>query len=136
MTLGAALLTVLPVSLGIAGYIMPLVLVTAGYAVFQAANNTAVMTDIRSDQRGVISGMLNLSRNLGLITGASLMGSVFALGAATTNMLTAQPDSVVAGMRLTFYVAAGLTVVALAIALASRAISRRVHKHSPICPGS
>ncbi len=29
------------------------------------------MTDVRPDQRGVISGVLNLSRNLGLITGAS-----------------------------------------------------------------
>ena len=61
------------------GYIAPLVVVTAGYALFQAANNTAVMTDVRPDQRGVISGMLNLSRNLGLITGASVMGAVFAL---------------------------------------------------------
>jgi hypothetical protein len=39
----------------------PLACVTAGYALFQAANNAAVMTDIRSDQRGVVSGMLNLS---------------------------------------------------------------------------
>ena len=40
------------------------------------------MTDIRPDQRGGISGMLNLSRNLGLITGASVMGAVFALASA------------------------------------------------------
>jgi hypothetical protein len=38
---------------------------------FQTANNTAVMTDVSPDQRGAISGMLNLSRNLGLITGTS-----------------------------------------------------------------
>ena len=68
----------MPASLGIAGYVAPLVFVTAGYALFQAANNTAVMTDIRPDQRGVMSGMLNLSRNLGLITGAAVMGAVFA----------------------------------------------------------
>ncbi|MHB8474397.1 MAG: hypothetical protein ACYDC8_16415 [Gammaproteobacteria bacterium] len=45
----------------------PIVVITVGYALFQTANNTAVMTDIRLHQRGVISGMLNLSRNLGLI---------------------------------------------------------------------
>jgi EmrB/QacA subfamily drug resistance transporter len=75
---GSCVLSILPAKLGIPGYIGPLVVMTVGYALFQTANNTAVMTDIRPDQRGVISGMLNLSRNLGLITGASVMGAVFA----------------------------------------------------------
>ena len=103
------------------GYIAPLVVITAGYALFQAANNTAVMTNVRPDQRGVVSGMLNLSRNLGLITGASVMGTVFALGSATTDIMTAHPEAVAAGMRTTFAVAAVLVVVALAIATASLA---------------
>ena len=96
----------LPATLGIAGYVAPIVVVTAGYALFQAANNTAVMTDVRPDQRGVISGMLNLSRNLGLITGASVMGAVFALASAATDITTARPEAVAAGMRITFAVAA------------------------------
>ena len=50
--------------------------------------------------------MLNLSRNLGLITGASVMGAVFALASATTDITTARPDAVAAGMRVTFAVAA------------------------------
>ena len=99
--------------------------ITAGYALFQAANNTAVMTNVRGDQRGVISGMLNLSRNLGLITGASVMGAVFAFGAAATDVTTARAEAVAAGMRLTFAVAAALIVVALAIATLSHVLSRR-----------
>ena len=71
---GCFLLSMLPATLGVYGYIAPMVVITAGYALFQTANNSAVMTDIRPDQRGVISGMLNLSRNLGLITGASEIG--------------------------------------------------------------
>ena len=98
------------------GYIAPIVVVTAGYALFQTANNTAVMTDISPDRRGVISGTLNLSRNLGLITGASVMGAVFAFASATTDITTAGPEAVAAGMRITFAVAAALIVVALAIA--------------------
>lgn len=125
MAVGASILPMLPTSFGVPGYIAPLVLITAGYALFQAANNTAVMTDIRPDQRGVISGMLNLSRNLGLITGASVMGTVFALGSATTNILAARPEAVATGMRVTFAVAAVLIFVALAIASASPALSRR-----------
>ncbi|MGH8351964.1 MAG: MFS transporter [Pseudomonas sp.] len=125
MAAGASLLSLLPTSFGVSGYIAPLVVVTAGYALFQAANNTAVMADVRLDQRGVISGMLNLSRNLGLITGASVMGAVFALGSATTTIMAAPPEAVAAGMRTTFAVAAVLIVVALAIAPASHALSRR-----------
>ena len=116
MAAGSFILSMMPATLGIPGYIAPIVVITAGYALFQAANNTAVMTDVRPDQRGVISGMLNLSRNLGLITGASVMGAVFALASATIDITTARPEAVATGMRITFAVAAILIVVALAIA--------------------
>ena len=125
MAAGCLLLTLVPTQLGVAGYIAPLVVITAGYALFQAANTTAVMTTIRPDQRGVVSGMLNLSRNLGLITGASVMGAVFALGSATSGTVAARPEAVAAGMRLTFAVAAALVVVAFAIAAIGQARSRR-----------
>lgn len=125
MVLGAIILPLLPTRFGIPGYIAPLVVITAGYALFQAANNTAVMTHILPDQRGVISGLLNLSRNLGLITGASVMGAVFALGAGSNPLMTASSESVATGMRLTFAVAAVLVIIALIIAAASQTLSRR-----------
>jgi MFS family permease len=126
MVLGSSLLAMMPMVLGIPGYIVPLVVITAGYALFQAANNTAVMADLPQGQRGVVSGMLNLSRNLGLITGASVMGAVFALGSATADITAAHPQAVAAGMRITFVVAALLIVAALVMASASRALWRRV----------
>ena len=122
---GSFVLSMLPQTLGIPGYVAPIVVVTVGYALFQAANNTAVVTDVRPDQRGVISGVLNLSRNLGLITGASAMGAVFALASATTDITTARPEAVAIGMRITFAVAVTLVVVALAIAAGSRALTTR-----------
>jgi EmrB/QacA subfamily drug resistance transporter len=117
MVIGSTVLSLLPARFGIPGYIVPLVVITAGYALFQAANNTAVMTNIRPDQRGVVSGMLTLSRNLGLITGASVMGSVFALGSATNDITTAHPDAVATGMRISFAVATVLILVAIAISV-------------------
>ncbi|MEO8346625.1 MAG: MFS transporter [Betaproteobacteria bacterium] len=126
MTVGCLLLSTLPATLGVAGYLAPIVVITVGYALFQTANNTAVMTDVRPDQRGVISGMLNLSRNLGLITGASFMGAVFAFASATADIATALPAIVATGMRTTFAVAALLIVVALAIAVGSRACAERL----------
>jgi len=123
MVAGAVALTLLPTSAGIAGYVVPLVLVTGSYALFQTANNTAVMKDIAAEQRGVISGLLNLSRNLGLITGASAMGAVFAFASASAAHSMAQPEAVAAGMRVTFAVAAVLIGIALAIALGSHALA-------------
>jgi MFS family permease len=116
MSAGCITLSMIRSTLGISGYVAPIVVVTAGYALFQAANNTTVMTDIRPDQRGVIAGMLNLSRNLGLITGASVMGAVFALASASIDITTARPEAVATGMRITFAVGAILIVVALTIA--------------------
>jgi EmrB/QacA subfamily drug resistance transporter len=116
MAAGTSSLALLPTMYGITGYIVPIVTVTASYALFQTANNTAVMTDVSPGQRGAISGMLNLSRNLGLITGASVMGAVFAFGSATIDITTAPPEAVATGMRITFAVAATLVVVAFTIA--------------------
>jgi MFS family permease len=117
---GSCILAMMPPAFGIPGYIGPIVIITAGYALFQTANNTDVMADVPRDQRGVISGMLNLSRNLGLITGASAMGAVFALASGTANITTAPPEAVAIGMRTTFALAAALIVVALGIAIGSR----------------
>lgn len=121
---GTFVLSVVPVSFGIVGYLAPLIVVTAAYAVFQASNNTAIMTDVPPELKGVVSGMLNLSRNLGLITGTAVMGAVFAsasaTASATTDITTALPVVVAAGMHRTFAVAAVLIFVALAIAIGGR----------------
>jgi EmrB/QacA subfamily drug resistance transporter len=124
MAAGSFVLSMLPAISGISGYIGPIVVITSGYALFQTANNTAVMADVHPDRRGVISGMLNLSRNLGLITGASVMGAVFAFASAATDITSARPEIVANGMRITFAVAAILIVVALAIAVGSRALAK------------
>nr|WP_223534769.1 MFS transporter [Pseudomonas sp. GL-B-16] len=126
MLTGACILPAVPMSVGVLGYLAPLVVLTAGYALFQAANNTAVMADIAPDQRGVMSGLLGLSRNLGLITGASVMGAVFAFGTASDDILQAQPEAIAQGMRLTFAVAAGLILVALVLGAISKIVSRRL----------
>ncbi|KAB0491107.1 MFS transporter [Pseudomonas vancouverensis] len=122
---GSGSLCLLPMQLGVIGYLASLSAMTAGYALFQAANNTAVMSGIEAQQRGVIAGLLGLSRNLGLITGASAMGAVFAFGSAAGDVLQAQPQALAQGMRLTFAVAAGLIVIALIIDRISRNVSRR-----------
>lgn len=125
-------LAIAPATLGIVGYIVPMAIMTIGYAFFMTANNTSVMTAIQADQRGVVSAMLNLSRNLGLITGAAVMGAVFAVAASETDIMTARPDAVTAGMHFTFGVAMIITVVALAIATAIHRFALREAPNHPL----
>jgi MFS family permease len=124
MALGALVLATAPTALGIPGYVVPLAVVTAGYALFQTANNTGVMAGVARDRRGVVSGLLNLSRNLGLVTGASAMGAVFAYASGAVDVATAAPEAVAGGTRMTFAIAAGLVGGALLIAFAARAFAQ------------
>ena len=126
MLMGATLLAVLPSSIGVPGYLMPIIVITFGYGLFQTTNNTAVMKEAHPDQRGVISGLLSLSRNLGLITGASVMGAVFALASGTSEVAIARPNEVATGMRTTFGVAAVL--LGLALIVARRPRDRAAHQ--------
>lgn len=125
MAAGAFALSTMPATLGITGYVAPVAVLTVGYALFQTANNTAVMVDVGPDRRGVISGMLSLSRNLGLITGASVMGAVFTFASASMDITTAHPEAVATGLRITFALAVALIVIALAMARALEARCRR-----------
>ncbi|MBB5959601.1 EmrB/QacA subfamily drug resistance transporter [Saccharothrix tamanrassetensis] len=127
---GAAVLSLMPTSAGVLGYVLPLVVVTAGYALFQAANNTAVMVDVSPQRRGLVSGMVNLSRNLGLMTGASVMGAVFAFTAGTSDVTTAASAEVARGTRSTFAVAALLVTFGLVVVLWPRLRARPSPGHS------
>jgi MFS family permease len=100
---GAGLLAALPQSAGVAGYICAIIVTTTGYALFQAANNVAVLGRAAADRRGALSGLLNMARNLGLISGATFLGAVYAA----------------AGLRVSFAVAAALIGAALLLTLAA-----------------
>lgn len=113
---GTSLMTVLPGWFGLAGYIGGLALVTAGYALFQAANSTGVMAGVSKDQRGLMSALLGLARNLGLITGASAMGAVFAGARQGFAPLGIVPGSGF-GLQVTFTVATALALVATGIVI-------------------
>lgn len=66
--------------------------------------------------------MLNLSRNLGRITGASVMGAIFAIASETVDISTARPEAVATGMHATFAVAGFMIVAAIAIVIKSRSL--------------
>lgn len=130
MVIGLAVFTVGTVAMswaspdgGVATYIVAILLISVGLAFFQTPNNTAVMAEARPERRGLVSGLLALARNLGLITGASLMGALFASVAGDT--ATATPELVTGGMRFAFRAAAAMAAAAFLLSLTTLARRRR-----------
>lgn len=112
---GAIMLAFVPNAIGAVGYVLSVMVLTPGYQLFQTANNTGVLSDVPKERQGTVSGLLNLSRNIGLIAGASVMGALFSFGAGTEDIAHATVSAIEAGMRLTFLVAAGAVVCGIAI---------------------
>lgn len=124
IVLGLACLAMLPRSFGAAGYVIALMVLTPGFQMFLAANNTAVMASAREDQRGILSGLLGMSRNLGFMTGASAMAMLFATAIGPTDISGASDEAVADAFTTTFLAAAGLALAALALALLGQRVAR------------
>ncbi|HYC02154.1 MAG TPA: MFS transporter [Azospirillaceae bacterium] len=130
MMAGASLLAWVASRSGVAAYVAALVTLTLGYALFQAANTTAVMTAVAADRRGVASGLLALSRNLGLIAGASLMAALFAAGSGAADPATAGAAAIASGMRASF----GAAALVLAATLVLSGLAGRISALRPRAP--
>ncbi|WP_198654866.1 MFS transporter [Albibacillus kandeliae] len=121
IVIGTSCLALLPTLIGTVGYLVSLSLLTPGFQLFFAANNTATLARTEPDQRGTVSGLLNLSRNLGFITGTSAMAALFAWASGGT-VATASPGALATGMSVTFLLSAALVlgVVAASVRAAWR----------------
>lgn len=117
MGAGCGLLGLVPLAWGAAGYLLPLLVLTGGYALFQAANNTAVMAGLPADRRGTVSGLLTLARNAGLMAGAAGLGAVFSSVAGGLRGVPAQ--ALLQGLHASFLVAGALVLLALGLVLRS-----------------
>ncbi|HEY0043867.1 MAG TPA: MFS transporter [Allosphingosinicella sp.] len=120
MALGCAALALLPRASGIPGYVLPIAVTTLGYALFQTGNNSLVLRRAPAGQRGLVSGLLTLLRNGGLIGGASAGAAIFAYALAGIDPAAASPDAVAAATQATFAAAAALVALALALLWSGR----------------
>jgi MFS family permease len=120
MAIGSVALAFAPPVFGVPGYIAALAVLTPSYQLFQAANTAAALTDVEANQRGLRSGLLGLARNLGLISGASVMGALFAAASGTDDVAQAMPAAITAGLRVSFLTAAALMGVGLILSVSLR----------------
>jgi MFS family permease len=112
---GLLVVTILPAGYGLAGFIVGLAVFSLGYIAFVVANNTAIMSGAGPGDRGVVSGMLNLARNLGSITAAAALGALFARASGTADVALAAPAALIRGTRVTFAASAAIIAVSIAI---------------------
>lgn len=119
--LGLLCLAFLPRYFGVGGYVAALITLTPAFQLFLAANNTAVLVDASKEQRGRLSGLLGLSRNLGLMTGASAMSTLFVVILGTGDAAQAPVVDIARAFSMTFAAAAGLALVTLGLAIFSHA---------------
>lgn len=131
---GCFSLALLPTKIGIPGYVVPLLLVTGSYSLFQTANNTVAIQRSHQSQRGLVSGMLSLCRYFGLITGATVMGAIFAQASKTTSLTISNARTTALGMKTVFALSGLLIVIAVAIVSASRLLAATAQKPAMYIP--
>ncbi|MFN3844327.1 MAG: MFS transporter [Paracoccaceae bacterium] len=121
LVIGSGTMAALPLAAEVFGYASGLALITSGYALFQAANTTALMKAAPSDRKGMTSALIGLARNLGFVLGSSAMGTLFGLIRQIAADADGTPNGALA-LRVTF-------VVATALALVSTVVLRKGAKH-------
>ncbi len=114
---GLLCLAFLPRYFGVIGYGVALIALTPAFQLFLAANNTAVLAGAGKEQRGRLSGLLGLSRNLGFMTGASAMPTLFVVILGTADVAQASVAEVGYAFSMTFTAAAGLALLTLGLAV-------------------
>lgn len=103
----------LPVQFGVYGYIAALFILTPARQLFLTSNHTFVMSSATNQEKGLASGILNLVKNLGLMTGASVMVALFASQLKNENIALATQQELGAAFTSTFLLAGAVIGVSL-----------------------
>ncbi|AUI70989.1 MFS transporter [Companilactobacillus alimentarius] len=94
-----------------------------GNGLFQAPNNTMIMSSVETKDLGIAGGLNALSRNLGMIIGVSLSTTVLFLsmskfyGKSVTTYINGRPDIFIDGMRVTMTFAVIICLIAIVMSV-------------------
>jgi MFS family permease len=127
LMVGTSCLSYFNQSFGVVGYIACLAITAMGYGTFTSSNNTQIMKMAARSQRGQISGLLHLSRNLGLLSGTTLMSSLFALTNQITAMGSVKPSTLDVGLNRVYSFATTVLCVALILSFYKHKKDRQKH---------
>ena len=94
-----------------------------GNGLFQAPNNTMIMSSVETHDLGIAGGLNALSRNLGMIIGVSVSTTVLFLsmsqfyGQPVTTYIEGRPDIFIDGMRVTMTLAVVICLIAIVMSV-------------------
>jgi MFS family permease len=117
MVVATGMMAGLPYLFGLAGFVLAFVMLAPSYQVFLAALNTSVMMQVSKQDRGVASGILNLSRNFGFILGAGTISAIFWSLARVGGNAGDSTVQISAAMAGTFAICSVLSLGVLALAV-------------------
>ncbi|MDT2813531.1 MFS transporter [Vagococcus carniphilus] len=102
-------------------FVLIMSLVGAGNAMFQAPNNTIIMSSVDKSEYGVAGSMNALARNFGMVVGISLSTTIlyqsmsFEMGERVVGFVDGRPDIFVYGMHFTYMVSFAICLFATVI---------------------
>jgi len=126
ISVGLFLLSTLNQNSSIITIILYAALVGFGIAMFQTPNNSAIMGSVPPDRRGTASSMLATMRNMGMVFGVALSGTLFTyrqnylnkiLEAKGINGIELSSQAFIGAMRFTFIIGGILAVIAVITSL-------------------
>ncbi len=138
LLLGYALLTSLTTQTTTLTLILSMLPLGVGMGIFQSPNNSAIMGAAPPDKLGIVSGMLALTRTLGQSTGIAVLGAIwaaFTFRYANVGQVISATDAPalaqVSALQNTFIFMAGMSLVALLLAIWALIKERRMKMNIP-----
>ncbi len=123
MVSGCLTISTFDEELTVGGYIVRILPLALGTAIFQSPNQSTILGAALPEQLGIASGLLSLSRNLGQTVGLAFMGTLFSL--LTLARTQAQPgidvteapiEALVFGVQMSFRSIAPILMMATILA--------------------
>lgn len=115
--LGALLMSTMSVATTALNFVGALFLFNGSLAFFQTPNNAAIISMAKPEQRGLASGLLNLSRTIGQTTGAAVMGAIFYFFSKSKSIDSSSAQNIAKGIHNTFIFATVLMACGFVIGL-------------------
>ncbi|WP_092121227.1 MFS transporter [Desulfonatronum thiosulfatophilum] len=114
------------------GFALRVMPVGLGVGLFQAPNNSAIMSAVPREHLGVASGLLNYSRVFGQSTGLPLIGSIFTIFVVSvtlepvrTDFTLVPPEALAAGIAGAYRFQAVLLLAAIGLGIAAWVVDHR-----------
>lgn len=117
------------------GFVLRMLPVATGMAIFNSPNNSAIMGAAPRTRLGIASGILSMVRTLGQVTGIAALGAFFASRVAHYSggepLRLASPQSIVLALHDQFFLVAGMMLMGLVLALLTWRWERRTQAQQP-----